>query len=125
MPVGDKCWVEYSEALRKKMFQRGIFELRVPMEDIHYETGTTVPFHELRNPGYWNACRDARRDWDTFQKYGVELVFEVEPDGHVHFVTFRLDSSRRESLERMLQRRTDQSAGYSGQLQYEAPHSES
>ncbi len=32
MPVGDKCWVEYSEKLRKRMFQEGVFAVTIPME---------------------------------------------------------------------------------------------
>ena len=31
MPVGDKCWVEYSVALRRRMFQKRVFEIKVPL----------------------------------------------------------------------------------------------
>ena len=102
MPVGDRCWVEYAEKIRKRMFQERMFEITVPVDEIRIESRTTSPFAELRTPGYWNPCRDAKPDWNTFQRYGVELDFRVEADGYVHFVTFRLDKSRRATLERVL-----------------------
>jgi len=104
MPAGDRCWVEYSELLRKRMFQDGVPEITVPMEEIHADTKTDVSFAELRRPGYWNPCRDAAKDWDTFQKNGIELDFEVESDGCIHFVTFRLDARRRATMERFQNR---------------------
>jgi hypothetical protein len=107
MPVGDKCWLDYSVALRKRMFAEGRFEITVPIDEIHRESRTDVTISELRKSGYWNMCRDAKPYWDTFQKNGIELDFEVEADGNVHFVTFRLDGRRRGTLERNLKRQAE------------------
>jgi len=86
------------------MFREGRFEITVTTEEIHRESRTDVEFSELKKPSYWNQCRDAKPYWDTFQKNGIELDFDVEADGKVRLVTFRLDDRRRATLERNLQR---------------------
>lgn len=85
MPRGDNCWVKLCRELREQIETRRI---TLSVEEIHRRTGTTIPLNELRNPGYWNACRDGRPSYDTTQKNGLELDFNVEDDGKVHFVTF-------------------------------------
>ena len=47
MPAGDRCWVEYSELLRKRMFRDGVPEITVPMEEIYANTKTDVSLAEL------------------------------------------------------------------------------
>lgn len=85
MPKGDNCWGELYRELREQIEAR---RFTLSVEEIHRRTGTTVSLNELRKPGYWNACRDGGPSWDTAQKNGLELDFNVEDDGNVHFVTF-------------------------------------
>jgi hypothetical protein len=104
MPVGDKCWVDYAEKLRRRMYREGIFELTVPTEEVHADTGTDVPLSELKKPGYWNPVRDAKNDWDTLPRNGILVDFTVNDEGKVDSVTFKLDESRSEHLRRVLER---------------------
>jgi hypothetical protein len=107
MPIGDSCWVKYAEKLRRKMCLDGVFELTVPISQVHIESGTDVSLRDLEKPGYWNPVREAKKDWDTLPRNGVLVDFEVDEDGTVRFVTFRLDEKRSDHLRRMIDRRTN------------------
>ena len=106
MPRGTNIWVEYCVNLRKRMFQEEKFEIKVSIAKIQKQSGTDVSLADLRKPGYWNQCRDGKKDWDTAQKNGLELDFNVEADGKVAFITFRLDDNRRGTLKRFIERRS-------------------
>lgn len=95
MPRGTNNWVEFCVNLRKRMFQEEWFEITLSVEEIHGQSGTDVSLAELRNPGSWNPCRDAKPDFNTAQKNGLNIDFDVEADGKVQFVTFSLDEARR------------------------------
>lgn len=108
MAVSDRNWGEYCVALRKQMFMAEKFETTVKIEEIHVQSGTTVPLIDLRKPAYWKAGRSGKRSWDGAEKNGIEVDFAVADDGCVHFVTFSLDESRRGTLERFIERRQKQ-----------------
>ena|SRR5579863_6364342 len=103
MTPGDKCWVTYSEVLRKRMFQQKVFELTIPVEVIKQESNTSMSLRDLRNPHLWDTVRNEVEGWDTFPKCGILVDFEINPVGEVDSLTLRLDQRRRETLERFIQ----------------------
>lgn len=98
-------WGNFCVNLRMRMFKEETFEVKVSVTKIQKQSGTEVSLADLRKPGYWNQCRDGKKDWSNAQKHGIELNFDVEPDGKVAFVTFRLDENRRATLERFIERK--------------------
>ena len=100
MPRGDKCWVNYCEALRKRMFREQVTELTIAVEDVHADSGTVMTVEELRKPSLWSYCMSEAEGWDTVQKCGLELDYALGDNGYVKTVTFRLDSKWRETFER-------------------------
>lgn len=104
MPIGDTCWVDYAEKLRKAMYGQKCFELQIPVETIHADSGTNESLDALRSAGFWNAVRDRKKDWDTLPRNGILVDFEVNAAGRIDEVTFRLDEKRRAHLQRVIER---------------------
>ena len=104
MPVGDNCWVDYATKLQKEMYRRQCFELTFPVETIQSDSGTDETLEVLQREGFWNAVRDLKKDWDTLPRKGILVDFEVNADGKIDEVTFRLNETRRDHLQRVIER---------------------
>ena len=85
-------WVTFSrrlaELLRKSQVPDS--EITKTIEEIKAETGTTMTIASLRDVGYWKACREGRRYFDTSTKAGLALSEHLDPKGQVVSLTFRL-----------------------------------
>jgi hypothetical protein len=91
MPRGVPGWKDFTVEFRQQMVQDRRDEVTLPVTEIHRRTGTSVSLNELQRPAYWNACRNANTtEWRTFQNHGLDIDFNVEEDGTVRFITFRL-----------------------------------
>jgi len=65
-------------------------EVTKTIEEIKEETGTTMTIEALRDRGYWNACRDGKKYYDTHTKAGLALEIHLNTRGKVIAVTYRL-----------------------------------
>jgi hypothetical protein len=74
-------------------------EITLPIDQVYEEVGFGGPLSDLHSYGYWNACRNHIKDWDTLYKQGIEVDFEVNAQGRVDEVTFRLTESWRSLME--------------------------
>src|SRR5262249_10924356 len=99
MRPGDNCWKEWCIRLRMRMMRRKLAEITLPVEQIYQEVGFGGPFADLRSYSYWNSCRNRIPGWDTHTKQGLEVYFDVNDEGKVDEVTFRLDESWRSLME--------------------------
>jgi hypothetical protein len=91
MPRGTFGWRDFTVALRQEMIQRGLDEVTLAVAEILRRTGTLVPLRRLQRPGYWNLCRNGNSvEWRTFQNCGLDIDFNVEEEGTVRFITFRI-----------------------------------
>jgi|SRR5579871_5064337 len=103
--INDRNWSEFCISMRKRMFSAEEFETTVGVDEIHRLSGATISMAEHRKPSFWNACQSGKRNGAGAAKNGIEFSYEVGDDGNVHTVTFRLDDSRRGTLERFIERR--------------------
>ncbi len=102
MPLDKKCWGNYGTLLRKRMFQERRFNITVSIEDIRIESSTRVTVSGLGKPGFWEPIREVKSGWDLLFKQGVLADF-CATDGKVTEVTFSLEKSRRQHLERLIE----------------------
>lgn len=65
-------------------------EVRMTIEELKRESGTKMSIESLRSPGFWKACREGRKDFDTHTKMGLALQEHLDADGQVGAVSFRL-----------------------------------
>ena len=104
MAVGDRCWVLFAEKLRKQMYRQRVFEMQVPIETVHEQSGTDQTLADLKEKSFWNAVRDAKQYWDTLPRYGIEADYLTDDVGRVEYVVFRLDGRRRKHLQSVMDR---------------------
>src|SRR3569832_1130816 len=77
----DRCWTDYAVELRRRMFQAGVFELEVCIEEVKQESRTDSLLSDLKRPRFWNSGRDAKRNCGSLFDNGIEMDFDVADDG--------------------------------------------
>ena len=100
MPIGDRCWKDWTVSLRMWMMQHKIAVVEKTIDEIAQETGTVESPESLHSFGFWNAVRQAKRDWDTIPKNGLDVDFTKNEQGHVERVTFHLNATWRQIMDR-------------------------
>lgn len=104
MPVGDNCWKKYAEKLRTEMFSDKCFEKTIPIETVHVQSNTDELLDDLRQPSWWNAVVRVDDHARTLPDAGILVDYELNNQGNVEYVKFRLDERRRESLQGFIDR---------------------
>lgn len=100
MPIGDKCWKDWTVRLRIEMMRSRTLEVTKTIDEIAAETGTDESIENLRSFGFWNAGRLAKKDWDTIPRNGLDIGFDTNAYGKVDQVTFSLNESWQAVLRR-------------------------
>ena len=108
MPLDKKCWSDYGVSLRKRMFQDRHFDITVAIEAIQVESNTSETVRRLEKLSFWEPIRAVKPGWDILFSQGILVEFDASSDGKVSEVTFRLEASRQQHLERIIESRSSQ-----------------
>ena len=102
MPLDKKCWVDYGITLRKRMFQERKFDITISIEEIKSESNTKETLTRLGKQSFWDSIREVKPGWDILFHQGVLTDFDDSAE-KISQVTFRLETSRRQHLERIIE----------------------
>jgi hypothetical protein len=68
-------------------------EVRMTIEELKRASGTKMSIQSLQSRGFWQACREGRKDFDTHTRMGLVLQEHLDSEGRVRSVSFRLATS--------------------------------
>ncbi|QDU44235.1 hypothetical protein Mal52_27130 [Symmachiella dynata] len=103
MALEKKCWTEYGVTLRKRLFQSRSFDVTLSIESIKTESHTTNSLKRLERLSFWDPIQAVDPGWDALYQQGVIVDFVPNEEGKVSEVTFRLEKSREQHLERIIE----------------------
>lgn len=103
MPLNKKCWDVYGTIIRKKLFQQRSFAMTIPVETVKSESQTSESMKRLESLSFWDLVRSAEPGWDLLWRQGIVVDFDANSEGKVSEVTFRLERSRHDHLERIIE----------------------
>jgi len=83
-------WGDYMDRVEAELRKGRRQDITHTIERVQTESGTTMSIPSLREAGFWNAVRDARPDFDTAAKHGVDVEPHTDEAGKVVAVTYRL-----------------------------------
>jgi len=102
MTLNKRCWEDYGTALRKKLFKERCFSITIPVDVVKEESRTSESMKRLESLKFWDMVQSAGPGWDLLSQEGILVDYVVDSDGKVSEVTFKLESSRHEHLERII-----------------------
>jgi len=85
------------------MFQSRSFDVTVSIELIKTESHTTNTLKRLERLSFWDPIQAVDPGWDTLYQQGVIVDSVADDEGKVSEVTFRLEKSREQHLERIIE----------------------
>ncbi|MFK7737971.1 MAG: hypothetical protein AB8B50_18215 [Pirellulaceae bacterium] len=103
--LSDKArWKKWADNLRQEMMVSLTPEVCKPIEAIMEESETTKTEKRLRSAAFWKACQGGTTANDAIVVAGFEIDYNVEDDGTVCEVTFKLNSTWHSIMQKVLDR---------------------
>jgi len=87
------------------MFQTRSFDVTLSIESIKEESNTSISIRQLETLRFWDSIQAVDPGWEALFNQGVLVEFVANAGGKVSEVTFSLEKSRHQHLERIIESR--------------------
>jgi hypothetical protein len=104
MSRDQKRWKDWADNLRQTMMTQRVPEVVKTVSEISHETGTDRANSTLASERFWKSCVLGEGTYGVLCKAGFELSYTPTDEGKVEAVTFQLNSTWQNILQRVLDR---------------------